>query len=64
MHDGVLPSVASTHGYVMAWRIGAVMLVIGGILVLALLERVLAMPRSPEAELIAQPVTPVPTPAT
>ena len=60
MHHGVLPSVASTHGYVLAWRIGAVMLVIGGILVLALLERVLATPRSPEAELIAQPAAPVP----
>jgi MFS family permease len=58
--DGVLPAVASTHGYVLAWRIGAVLLVIGGVLVLALLERVLATPRSPEAELIGQPVTPVP----
>ena len=60
MHHGVLPSVASTQGYVLAWRIGVVMLVIGGILVLALLERVLATPRSPEAELIAQPAAPVP----
>jgi predicted MFS family arabinose efflux permease len=60
MHHGVLPSVASTHGYVLAWRIGAVTLLIGGVLVLALLERVLATPRSPEAELVAQPAAPVP----
>jgi EmrB/QacA subfamily drug resistance transporter len=58
--DGVLPSVASTHGYVLAWRIGAVLLVIGGVLVLALLERVLATPRNPEAEMVAQPMAPVP----
>ena len=62
MKHGVLPAVASTHGYVLAWRIGAVLLLIGGVLVLALLERVLATPRNPEAELIAQPVTPVPAP--
>jgi EmrB/QacA subfamily drug resistance transporter len=60
MHHGVLPSVASTHGYVLAWRIGAVTLLIGGVLVLALLERVLATPRSPEAELVAQSAAPVP----
>ena len=36
------------------------MLAIGGVLVLALLERVLATPRSPEAELIGQPAAPVP----
>ena len=60
MHHGVLPSAASTHGYDLAWRIGAVMLLIGGVLVLALLERVVATPRSPEAELIGQPAAPVP----
>jgi predicted MFS family arabinose efflux permease len=60
MHHGVLPSVASTHGYVLAWRIGAVLLLIGGGLVLALLERVLATPRSPEAELSAQPLAAMP----
>ena len=60
MKHGVLPAVASTHGYVLAWRVGAVLLLIGGVLVLALLERVLATPRSPEAELVAQPAAPVP----
>jgi EmrB/QacA subfamily drug resistance transporter len=45
IHDGVLPSVAATHGYVLAFRIGVVLLVVGGVLVLALLERVNADPR-------------------
>jgi EmrB/QacA subfamily drug resistance transporter len=60
--DGVLPAVASTHGYVLSWRIGSVLLLIGGLLVLALLERVLATPRTRE-ELVAQPAAPVPAPA-
>jgi len=53
---GVAPSVASTQGYVLAWRIGAVLLTVGGVLVLALLERVLATPRSAEAEVTPEPV--------
>jgi EmrB/QacA subfamily drug resistance transporter len=64
LHDGVSAAVASTSGYALSWRIGAVLLVIGGVLVLALLEHVLAIPRNPEAELIAQPATPVPAPTT
>ncbi|HMC71189.1 MAG TPA: hypothetical protein VKJ07_18675, partial [Mycobacteriales bacterium] len=56
-------AVASTQGYALAWRIGAVLLLIGGVLVLAVFERVAATPRSPEAELLAQPVTPVPAQA-
>jgi predicted MFS family arabinose efflux permease len=63
VRDGVLPTVASTHGYVLSWRIGAVLLAIGGVLVVALLEHVLATPRNPEAELIGQPASPVPAPA-
>jgi EmrB/QacA subfamily drug resistance transporter len=63
MKHGVLPSVASTHGYALSWRIGAVLLLIGGVLVIALLEHVLATPRSPEAELVAQPLSPVPAEA-
>jgi EmrB/QacA subfamily drug resistance transporter len=57
---GVDAAVASTHGYALAWQVGAVLLMIGGVLVLALFERVAAVPRSPEAELVAQPATPVP----
>ena len=58
--DGVLPAVASTHGYVLAWRIGAVLCVIGGGLVMLLLEHVLATPRNAEAELLAAEAEPVP----
>jgi EmrB/QacA subfamily drug resistance transporter len=51
IHHGVLPDVASTNGYVLAFRIGAVLLLIGGVLILMLLEHVIAQPRSPVAEL-------------
>lgn len=39
-HAGVTATVAATHGYVLAFRVGAVLLAIGGVLVLAALERV------------------------
>jgi hypothetical protein len=64
IHDGVAAGVAATHGYVLAWRVGAVLLSIGGVLVLALLEHVLATPRNPEAEIIAQPASATPAPVT
>ena len=51
IRDGVVPAVALTHGYVLAFRVGAVLLVIGGVLVFFLLEHVLAQPRSPVDEL-------------
>ena len=57
MRHGVLPAVASTHGYALSFRIGAVLLLIGGVLVLFLLERVLATPRNPQAEVVAQPTS-------
>ena len=60
---GVAPAVASTHGYVLSWRIGAGLLVVGGVLVVGLLERVLATPRNPEVELLAQPLATVPVEA-
>ena len=55
MHHGVGQAAASTSGYALAWRIGAVLLLIGGVLTAALLERVLADPRNPQAEAIAEP---------
>ena len=48
---GVLPEAAATHGYVLSFRISAVLLVAGGVLVLALLEHVTGQPRNPVAEL-------------
>jgi EmrB/QacA subfamily drug resistance transporter len=50
VHDGVSQAVASTHGYAIAFRIGAVLLAIGGVLVMLLLERVSATPRMAAAE--------------
>jgi EmrB/QacA subfamily drug resistance transporter len=52
---GVAPSLAATHGYVLAFRIGAMLLVIGGFLVLALLERVSTVMRQPGAEELVEP---------
>jgi EmrB/QacA subfamily drug resistance transporter len=51
IRHGVLPDVAATHGYVLSFRIAAALLVVGGVLVLALLEHVTAQPRNPVAEL-------------
>ncbi|MCW2787641.1 MAG: putative transrane efflux protein [Marmoricola sp.] len=50
---GVLPSIATTDGFVLAFRVGAVMCVVGGILVLIFLEHVIAEPRNPLAEELA-----------
>lgn len=58
--DGVAPALASTHGYALAWRIGAVLCVVGGGLVLFLLEHVIATPRNVEAEALASEAEPVP----
>jgi len=54
MAHGVESAVASTQGFAMAWRIGALLLVVGGVLVVALFEHVLATPRNAEAEAIAE----------
>ena len=47
---GASVGAAFTHGYVLSFRIGAVLLLVGGVLVLTLLEHVLATPRNPQAE--------------
>jgi EmrB/QacA subfamily drug resistance transporter len=63
---GVSPEVAQTGGYAVAFRVGAVVLVAAAVLVLALLERVAAKPRTalaevPAAQQPAEPFTPVHT---
>jgi EmrB/QacA subfamily drug resistance transporter len=58
VHSGVAPAVASTHGYVLSFRIGAVLLVIAGVLVALLLEPGIATTPQPAAD-----PTPVPSPA-
>jgi EmrB/QacA subfamily drug resistance transporter len=57
---GVRQGIASTHGYVLSFRVATVLLGIGGVLVLVLLEHVLAQPRNPQAEMIGQPAAPTP----
>ncbi len=37
---GVPASIASTHGYDLAWRIGAILCIVGGVMVILMLERV------------------------
>jgi EmrB/QacA subfamily drug resistance transporter len=54
VHHGVAVGVASTHGYVLAWRVGAVLLAIGGALVVVLLEHVVAVPRNAQAEIVVE----------
>jgi hypothetical protein len=46
---GVMPHEAFTNGYVLAWRVGAALCVVGSILVFLLLEHVAAEPRNPLA---------------
>ena len=55
---GVGPRVAAAHGYVLAFRIGAALLVVGAVLVLVLLERVGTEVRNPLAETTPEPGTP------
>lgn len=50
IHQGVLPAVASADGDVLVFRIAAGLLVVGGVLILALLERIAAQPRNLMAE--------------
>jgi hypothetical protein len=50
MRHGISLHVAQTQGYSLAYHVGSVLLVIGGVLVLLLLEHVVAQPRNPAAE--------------
>ena len=56
-----VPAVASTEGYALAFSVGAVLLAVGGVLVMVLLERVSATPRNVQAEITATPAA-VPAP--
>jgi EmrB/QacA subfamily drug resistance transporter len=53
IRHGVLPAVAQTHGYALAFRVGAVVLAVAGLLVLGLVEHVTAKPRTALAEVPA-----------
>ena len=58
---GVLPPVALTDGYALAFRVGAAVLAVAGLLVLVLLERVAAKPRTALAEVPADQALAMPT---
>ena len=51
IRHGVPPLAAQTHGYALSFRVGAVVLAVAGVLVLALLEHVTAKPRVAVAEI-------------
>lgn len=56
IRTGIRPDIASTHGYVLAFRIGSVLLLIGSVPVMFLLERVVATPRMAAAAIGDTPV--------
>jgi EmrB/QacA subfamily drug resistance transporter len=56
VQQGVSLAVASTDGYVLAFRIGAVVMIIGGVLVAVLLERVQSTPVQPALAIDDEPV--------
>jgi len=60
--EGLPPGEAFTDGAALGYRVGAVLLVIGAVLVLLLLERVLAQPRNVLAEEVAAEVGEAPEP--
>jgi EmrB/QacA subfamily drug resistance transporter len=60
VHGGTAAGVAITHGYALAFRVGTVLLVIGGVLIVLLLEHVIVAPKDDAVE--AAPEV-VPTPA-
>ena len=53
IRHGVVPAVALTHGYALAFRAGAAVLAVACVLVLVLLEHVAAQPRTALAEVPA-----------
>ncbi|SCL34466.1 drug resistance transporter, EmrB/QacA subfamily [Micromonospora nigra] len=52
MMNGVAPEVAVTAGYALAFRVGAGLMLFGGVLILALFERVSTELRDPTAEML------------
>jgi MFS family permease len=61
VRHGVSEAIAITHGYVLSFRVGSVLLLIGGVLILVLLEHVTVAPKEEEIEdaLELETVTPI-----
>jgi predicted MFS family arabinose efflux permease len=55
IRHGVAQGIASTHGYALAYHVAIGLLVIGGVLVVAFFEHVIATPRQAEAEIELEP---------
>jgi Na+/melibiose symporter-like transporter len=62
VRTGALPAVAQTDGYALAFRVGTALLAAAALLVVVLLERVAAKPRTALAEVPGDP-EPAPSPA-
>ncbi|MER7898989.1 MFS transporter [Streptomyces sp. NPDC096046] len=54
IQDGVPVEVAVTSGYALAFRVGAALMIIGGVLIMALFERVDPELRDPTSEIVGQ----------
>ena len=52
IRNGVAPDTAVTSGYTLAFRVGAALMVLGGVLITALFERVNPELRNPTAEVV------------
>ena len=52
IRSGVAPETAVTSGYTLAFRVGAALMVLGGVLIMALFERVNPELRNPTAEVV------------
>jgi MFS family permease len=55
IRGGTERAIAVTHGYVLAFRVGSVLLLVGGVLVVLLLEHVIAPARTPGADADIEP---------
>jgi hypothetical protein len=51
IHNGVIPPIAYTHGFVLAYRVSVGLFLAGAVFVLAFFEHVIATPSNPEAEI-------------
>jgi EmrB/QacA subfamily drug resistance transporter len=58
MSDGVVPPIAYTHGFVLAYHVSVGLFVAGALFVLVFFEHVIATPRNPEEEVAEAAVAP------
>ena len=61
IHTGMPAGIAQTDGYAVAFRVGAAVLAVAGVLVVVLLEHVTAKPRTALAEVTQEQVPTAPS---